>query len=285
MKEGKALEKAISLASELKEKAPKLFGIPTGVEGLDDLFYTVELKEGKALKKPLGGYPFRSVINLTGMPDTGKSLMAEQFAIKQVSLGYPSCFVTVETPAPFLIQGLKMRASAMGAEWEEIENRIVIIDAASYEILREDLPTLLKTIEKAIEDYETKSIIIDSITGLYEARETMARIIVREIFSFLKSFGQTGFLISQKRSSHEAESAEAAGGYAVSHICDVNMVTAKRIVQSQRDEKIFKKPVGSLVRTFRIDGSRMCGHDTNTHILEITELGLVKIGPKIVETE
>lgn len=285
MKESKAVEKAISLASELKEKAPKLFGIPTGVEGLDELFFTVELKDGKALKKPLGGYPFRAVINLTGMPDTGKSLMAEQFAIKQASLGYPSCFVTVENPAPFLIQGIKMRTNAMGIEWEDIESKIVVIDAATYEILRDDLSSLLKTIEKAIESYEVKSVIIDSITGLYEAKEMMARTIVREVYNFLKGHGQTGFLISQKRSSHEAESAEAAGGYAVSHICDVNMVTAKRIIQTQREEKMFKKPAGCLVRTFRIDGSRMCGHDTDTHILEITELGLVKIGPKIVEIE
>jgi len=285
MKESKAIDRAISLARDLKEKSPKLFGIATGVEGLDDLFFTVEIKEGKVVKKPLGGYPFRAVINLTGMPDTGKSLMAEQFAVKQASLGYTSCFVTVETPAPFLIQGIKMRASAMGIEWEGIEDKIVIIDAASYETLREDIPSLLKTIEKAIEDYEVKSVIIDSVTGLYEAREMLARTIVREIFNFLKAHGQTGLLISQKRSSHEAESAEAAGGYAVSHICDVNMVTAKRVIQTQRDEKIFKKPVGSLIRTFRIDGSRMCGHDTDTHLLEITELGLVKIGPKIMEVE
>ncbi len=285
MKESKAIEKAISLAGDLKDKAPKLFGIASGVEGLDELFYSVELKNGKVIKKSLGGYPHRAVINLTGMPDTGKSLMAEQFAVKQASLGYPVCFVTVESPAPFLIQGLRMRSSAMEIAWESIEDKIAIIDAASYSILREDLPSLLKTIEKAIDSYNIKSVIIDSITGLYEAKEIMARSVVREVFNFLKKFGQTGLLISQKRSSHEAESAEAAGGYAVSHICDVSMVTAKKIIQTQRDEKIFKRPPGTLVRTFRIDGSRLCGHDTDTHLLEITETGLVKIGPKITEIE
>lgn len=285
MKEAKVIERALSLAGDLKDKAPKLFGIASGVEGLDELFYSVELKNGKVIKKPLGGYPHRAVINLTGMPDTGKSLMAEQFTVKQASLGYPVCFVTVESPAPFLIQGLRIRSNAMGIKWEEVENKIAIIDAATYSILREDLSSLLKTIEKAIEEYEIKSVIVDSITGLYEAKEIMARSIVREVFNFLKRFGQTGLLISQKRSSHEAESAEAAGGYAVSHICDVSMVTAKKVIQTQRDEKIFKKTPGTLVRTFRIDGSRMCGHDTDTHLLEITETGLVKIGPKIAEIE
>ncbi|MCD6362538.1 MAG: KaiC domain-containing protein [Synergistetes bacterium] len=285
MKEAKVVERALSLASDLKNKAPKLFGIASGVEGLDELFYSVELKNGKIVRKPLGGYPYRAVINLTGMPDTGKSLMAEQFAVKQASLGYPVCFVTVESPAPFLMQGLKIRSNAMGIKWEEVENKIAIIDAATYSILREDLPSLLKTIEKAIEEYEIKSVIVDSITGLYEAKEIMARSIVRKVFNFLKRFGQTGLLISQKRSSHEAESAEAAGGYAVSHICDVSMVTAKKVIQTQRDEKIFKKTPGTLVRTFRIDGSRMCGHDTDTHLLEITETGLAKIGPKIAEIE
>jgi len=27
----------------------------------------------------------------------------------------------------------------------------------------------------------------------------------------------------------------------------------------------------------------MCGHDTSTHILRITELGLVEVGPKLEE--
>jgi len=46
---------------------------------------------------------------------------------------------------------------------------------------------------------------------------------------------------------------------------------------------MYKRPIGEMVRLFRIDGCRMCGHDTETHFMEITEGGLIKIGPTLKE--
>ncbi len=261
----------------------QLFGVPTGIEGLDEMLFTVELEGGRPVKRPLGGLPYRSVTNLTGVPDTGKSLMVEQFAVKQASMGYPVCFVTVESPANFVAAGLRKRAEAMGVDWDEVKERIVLIDAASYRELREEIPTLLKTMAHVIEGYDTKNVVIDSITGLFEAREVAARSIVREVFNFLKRWGQTAILISQKRSSHVAETAEAAGGYAVSHILDGTIVLNKELVTSRWQEQLYGVPVGEVVRTIRIDGCRMTGHDTSTHLLEITELGLVRVGPSLSE--
>ena len=43
-------------------------------------------------------------------------------------------------------------------------------------------------------------------------------------------------------------------------------------------QSIYKKPLGTMVRLFRIDGCRLCGHDTRTRFFEITENGLVEIG-------
>lgn len=277
------VERAIETAAKAYLRAPKLFGVPTGVEGLDDMFFTVEVEGGKPVKKPLGGIPYRSVLNLTGVPDTGKSLMVEQFAVTQASLGYPVCFVTVESPANFVAGGLKKRAEAMGVDWEEIKERIILVDAASYRELREELPTLLKTLAHVISEYDVKNTVVDSITGLFEAREVMARSIVREVFNFLKKWGQTAILISQKRSAHGAETAEAAGGYAVSHILDGTIVLNKELITTRWQEQLYGSPIGSVVRTIRIDGCRMTGHDTSTHLLYITELGLVKVGPSLEE--
>ncbi len=274
---------AVMTASEAYTKAPKLFGIPTGVEGLDDLFFTTEIEDGRPKKVPLGGIPHRAVINVTGIPDTGKSLFAEQFAVKQASLGYPVVFITVESPAPFVTQGLSQRAAAMGIEWSEVEDSIILIDAASSVKLREDVDALLDTLAYAIREYDTKSVVVDSITGLFEAREMLARSIVRRMFNFLKKWGQTGILISQKRSSHEEGSAEAAGGYAVSHILDGTIVLSKKVITSLWEERTYGIPVGDVMRTIRIDGMRLCGHDTRTHLLEITETGLVRVGPPISE--
>ncbi len=279
----KVVEEAVETLEEVGKRAPKLFGIPTGVEGLDEMFFTTKIEDGKVKKIPLGGIPYLSVVNITGVSDTGKSLMVEQFAVTQASRGYKVCFVTVESPAAFVSVGLKERAKAMGIKWEEIENNIIMVDAATHAILREDISSLLNTLEYAIDTYDTKSVVIDSVTGLYEAKEMMARSVVRRLFNFMKLKHQTALFVSQKRSGHEELTAEAAGGYAVSHIVDCSIVLSKELIMSRYAANLYKRPIGSIVRLIRIDGCRMCGHDTKTHIFEITKTGLVRVGPSLDE--
>ncbi len=267
---------AILPAKEALKKAPKITGIPTGIEGLDELFFIADVENGKVVKKNLGGMPSFSVCNITGVNDTGKSLMAEQFAIYQAQKN-KVCFITVETPANYVVASMKLRAKAMGIDDNVVDENIIFIDATSHYQLRDDTHSLLNTLAYAIKEYKIKFTIIDSITGLFENKEMMARVIVRMIYNFLKKWYQTSILISQKRSAHDALSAEAAGGYAISHIVDGTIVLSKDIVDSPYKERMYKKPLGELVRLFRIDGCRMCGHDTKIRFLEITETGLVKI--------
>ena len=273
--------KPVRLLSELSGEMPRLSGVKTGVEGLDDLFFVTEFDGSRAAVRPLGGYPHRAVLNITGTPDTGKSLMAEQFAVKQAALGYSVCFVTTEQPAEFLAVSLRQRALAMGADYAEVEKRIAVIDAASSSALREDIPALLDALANAIRKYGVKSTVVDSVTGLFEAREMLARQVVRQIYNFLKKWHQTGLLISQKRSGHEELTSEAAGGYAVGHIVDGSLVISKKEIMRTAEQNLYRKPIGEMVRLFRIDGCRMSGHDTSVHLLEITPAGLVKIGPKL----
>ncbi len=276
---------AVGTLEDLRERIPKLFGIPSGIKGLDELFYTtyIDEEDKKIKRKTLGGIPYLSVINITGVSDTGKSLMVEQYAVNQAAHGYKVAFVTVESPSPFVGMGLKERAKAMGFEWEKIENNIILIDAATHDIMREDISTLLSTLEYAISEYNTKSVVIDSITGLFEAKEMMARSVVRKIFNFMKRYKQTALFVSQKRSSHEELSAEAAGGYAISHIVDCSIVLSKELIMNRYLSQMYNSPIGSVIRLFRIDGCRVCGHDTRTHLLYITESGLVEIGPALEE--
>ena len=275
------VEEAVASLKEAGEKAPEIKGIPTGVEGLDELFFTAKITAKGPKKVPLGGFPQYAVMNLTGISDTGKSLIVEQFALTQANNNLPVAFITVETPAAFLAIALKNRAQAMGINYEEVEEKIVIIDAASYHVLREEIPTLLDTLAYAIKKYHIKVTVIDSVTGLFEAKEMFARTVVRQLFNFMKKWYQTALFVSQKRSGHEELSAEAAGGYAVSHIVDGAMVLSKKVISSSYDERLYKRPFGELIHLFRIDGCRLCGHDTDTHLMEITETGLVKIGPSL----
>ena len=276
-REPEVIKESIYTGSQALQKAPEIVGVPTGIEGLDDLFFTVKEKNGKLEKVSLGGIPKYCVCNITGVSDTGKSLMAEQFAVEQARKGQKVAFITVETPANFVVASIKYRALAMGYDFSEFEDNIILIDAASFSKLRENLPDLLATLAYAIKTYKIDFTIIDSITGLFENKEMMARAIVRRVFNFMKKWYQTALFISQKRSGHEELSAEAAGGYAVGHIVDGTMVLAKELITSQYQARIYKAQIGDLVRLFRIDGCRMSGHDTKTHFMEITDTGIVKI--------
>lgn len=269
--------KNIYTGSQALEKAPKIYGIQSGIEGLDELFYIVREEKGKLVKKSLGGIPAYSVMNITGVSDTGKSLMVEQFAIEQANKGSKVIFITVESPANFVAASLQIRATAMGYNFKDFEDNIILIDAASSYNLRENIPDLLATLAYVIQNFKARFTIIDSVTGLFESKEMFARAIVRRLFNFMKSWYQTALFVSQKRSGHEELTAEAAGGYAVGHIVDGTIVLAKDLIDSQYKAKIYKKPLGDIVRLFRIDGCRLSGHDTKTRFLEITETGLVKI--------
>jgi len=264
--------------NELKDRAPKIFGIPTGTK-LDEMFYTVSYDEkaGKFVKKPLGGIPHLSVMNITGVPDTGKSLLVEQFAVYQAARNYPVLFVTVESPANFLYTALKQKAQVLGLNFDIVEKNIIVIDASQDPELRENMNALLDTMAYAIRKKNTKNVVIDSVTGLYEHREVLARQIVRQLFNFLKKWNQTALLVSQKRSSQSSETAEAAGGLAVAHIVDGTIVMDKEIIVSKWTANLYKKKIGEVVRTIRIDGCRLVPHATETYLFDIADTGLIEI--------
>ncbi len=261
---------------DLESKAPKLFGIPTGTK-LDEMFFRVEKEGDKYVKKPLGGIPHLAVMNITGVPDTGKSLLAEQFAITQANAGYKVLYVTVESPANFLYTAMKQRSEALGADFSKVESNIVVIDASESDELRENPKALMETMAYAIKEKKVTNTIIDSITGLYEHKEVMARQIVRQFFNFMKRYRQTGIFVSQKRSAQASESAEAAGGLAVAHIVDGTIVMDKKLVESRWDVKLYGLPIGSVLRTIRIDGCRIAPHDSRTWVFEISEVGTIEI--------
>ncbi len=264
--------------SDLKSKAPKIFGIPTGTK-LDEMFYTLKYdeKENRFIREPLGGIPHLAIINVTGVPDTGKTLLAEQFAVYQAARNYPVLFVTVESPANFLYTSMKQRAQVMGLDFSVVEKNMIVIDASQDAELRENMSALLDTMAYAIRKKNTKNVVIDSVTGLYEHREVLARQIVRQLFNFLKKWNQTALFISQKRSSQSSDSAEAAGGLAVAHIVDGTIVMDKEVIMSKWSASMYGKKIGEVVRTIRIDGCRLAPHDTRTYIFEITDGGLIDI--------
>lgn len=273
----------IFIGKELVAKAPKIEGVPSGIEGLDDLFFIIEAKKKKIEKKSLKGIPKYSVLQVTGVSDTGKSIMVEQFAVTQAHRGEKVVFITVETPAIFTINSLKLRASALGYDFDKIDENLILIDVATDNALRENIPDLLATMSYAYDSYGAKFTVIDSITGLFENKEMTARSIIRRFYNLMKESFQTALVVSQKRGSHEELTAEAAGGYAVGHILDGTLVLAKELINSSYKANLYHKKIGEIIRLFRIDGCRLSAHDTDTHHMQITDTGLIVIGESIVE--
>jgi KaiC domain protein len=280
MEEGEG--KFIYSLSELKDKAPKFFGVKTGTK-LDNMFYITEYDEisKRPVKKILGGIPYLSVMNVVGIPDTGKSVFVEQFAIMQASLGYKVLLVTTENPSNFLYKSLLSRSYAMGINFDEITDNFLVIDATREDALRNNTKRLLGLMNYAMEKKKSTITIIDSITGLYEHKELEARQIVRQVFNFLKERKQTAVFVSQKRSSQDSQSSEAAGGLGVAHIVDGTIVMDKKVLQTKYEEMFYNIPVGSLLRTIRIDGCRVAGHDTETYLMDITDLGIVEVKERL----
>ncbi len=263
---------------DLEGDAPEIFGIPTGTF-LDKMFYKIVYNQEKDefVKKELGGVPYLGVINVTGIPDTGKSILAEQFALTQANNNYKVLFLTVETPAYLLYSTFKNRANTLGFDFEKLQDNIIIVDASSSAQLREDIPSLLDTLKYAIEKKNTTITIIDSVTSLYEHKEVVARQIVRTIYNFLKKTKQTAMFVSQKRTSQGPDTAEAAGGLAVAHIVDGTIVMNKKIIETKTESSNYNLPIGSVLRTIRIDGCRITPHDDKTYVFQITDKGTIDI--------
>lgn len=77
----------------------------------------------------------------------------------------------------------------------------MVIDVSQNDEFRKNPKALMDTMAFAIKEKHITNVIIDSITGLYEHKEVMARQIVRIFFNFLKKWKQTGIFVYQKRSS------------------------------------------------------------------------------------
>ncbi len=216
-------------------------------------------------------------MNLTGVSDTGKSILGEQFAVTQAGNSENTLFITVEAPAEFLYNALVSKAVAMSIDKAKVEEYIYILDLSRNFNLRGNINNLIKTLETATVSHNIKHLVIDSFTGLFESKEMYARDIVRTRYNFLKIHKITTIMISQKRIGQEYLSAEAAGGFAVSHIVDGTIVLSKQIITNRFESATFKKPIGEVIRLIRIDGCRMCAHDKKTYVFEITQEELIKI--------
>ena len=244
-----------------KLKEFKLYYIKTNT--ILDKFYLKYNYDEKKLE-PLGGIPRNAIIQFVGTNGTGKSLMAVNIT-KNLIQNQKVVYITTETPAEFIYYKIKEKT-------DNLKNLFLI------DLTRElDMNKLFEQVKQITEEKETRLAILDSITGFYENLENKARIVVRSIYNFFKRFYYTAIFISQKRSSHDENNSEAAGGLAVAHIVDSTVVFMKKIIQNKWEEEDYKVKKGRMVRIIRVDDCRICPHITTEIIFKITEDGEFEI--------
>lgn len=262
----------INLSSPSKELL-KVEPIDSGIEYVNKLFYYVDFEEGEnARLKFLGGYPRGAVINIIGEADTGKSLLCQTAIAINSAKGMKSIYVSVENPTSYVSMSLRRIAFAKKINYQHVLNNVKILDiSGSYGIVN-NIDNFFKEFYQIAKGFDI--CVFDSVSGLYENREVMARYVVRRIFQISKNLKLTCFLISQKR-EESPFSSRSAGGLAISHIADCNIVLSKIIVSSLIERKIYNSEIGEVVRIFRIDGCRLCGHSSKNHFFKINEYGLI----------
>lgn len=248
----------------------KITPIDSGIEYINKLFYYLDFDENKL--KILGGYPANSVINIIGEADTGKSLLCHLAVVSNSVKGLKTLYVSVENPASYVSMSLKRISSIKKIDYSFILNNVKILDLSNYYSLSNNIENFLKEFYILAKGFNI--CVFDSVSGLYENREVMARYIVRRVFQISKNLKMTTFLISQKR-EESPFSSRSAGGLAISHIADCNIVLSKVIVSSFGEKKMYNAEVGDIVRIFRIDGCRLCGHSSKNHFFKINEYGYI----------
>lgn len=273
-----SLSSSFNLVSPSKEVI-KLYPIDSGISYINKLFYYYDLSDNKL--KVLGGYPAEALINITGEADTGKSLLCQIAIVANAAKKIKCLYISVENPDRYVSQSLQRISSLKKIDYSLITENVKIIDLSGRFYLSSksdhqdsaNIDNFFKNLYGVCKNF--KVCVFDSVTGLYENKEVMARYIVRRIFKLCKDLRITCFMISQKREDSPFSS-KSAGGMAISHIADCNIILSKITINSFTEQKIYGAQIGEVVRIFRIDGCRVCGHSSKNHFYKINQFGYIE---------
>ncbi|MDH5754259.1 MAG: AAA family ATPase, partial [Candidatus Bathyarchaeota archaeon] len=148
---------------EAPEAKKPLVGFPTGTF-IDHLFIT---PEGKSLN----GIPICGQFAITGLPGAGKSILAEEIAVRVAASGRRVLYATAEdtwksaTPRFDLQSRLKQKADILGLDWNKVRENLFVLDTVAYPELR-DWTTFAETYRYVAEKEKIELVIIDSVTAL-----------------------------------------------------------------------------------------------------------------------
>jgi len=232
--------------------------------------------------KPIEGIPFGSNSILTGLPNSGKSLLIEEIALRVANSGKKVCFVTseeawkTETPRFDLESRFRERAKILGLNWETISKNLSVIDTVTFAELRE-WNAFVSTYRNLVENEGIDLVLVDSMTLLEDVRGQI-KYRVLELMRYNQIHGITSILVNQ-RAIEESDTLAMAGGISLSHIVDTVFVLDYKKISSWDGTLKMDIPSakqGAIMNFFRILKCRLCRFNAHYLGYEITKDGFVK---------
>jgi KaiC/GvpD/RAD55 family RecA-like ATPase len=240
---------------------------------IDSFFLTNELK-------PMEGTPKVAQIGFVGLPDSGKSIILQEIALR-LAEHHKVCFVTSEdafetgTDRFDLQARMKLKADKMGLDWNAIKQNLYVLDTVVKSQLRL-WDSLITTYRNLVETEKVEFLLFDSLTLIEDYRSAIKYRLL-ELVRYNQLHNVTGFYISQ-RATEDADKFGMAGGIGLSHIFDVVFAIDYQKVWSGDAQMKLDMGVkqGETVRFIRCLKCRLCGFDTRYRRLEITQDGFLK---------
>jgi KaiC/GvpD/RAD55 family RecA-like ATPase len=148
------------------------------------------------------GIPKVAQVGLVGLPDSGKSLLAQELALKISSREEKVIFVTSEDSFKagndrFDLQSrMRQKADVLKIEWTKVIDNLLVLDTISKSQLR-DWNTFIVTYRYLVEVLEAKFLVLDSLTLLEDNRGAIKYRLL-ELVRYNQMHGVTAFYISQR---------------------------------------------------------------------------------------
>jgi KaiC/GvpD/RAD55 family RecA-like ATPase len=242
---------------------------------LDNLFPDTEVPE------LLRGIPKVSQIGVVGLPDSGKSLLAKELALRLANEGTKVMLVLsedawkTENERNDVQARFRDTADKLKLDWTKIKENLFVLDTVTKAQLR-DWGTLIETYRALVETQKATVLVMDSITLIEDYRGAIKSRLL-ELVRYNQVHGVTSFMISQ-RSTEEADQFGMAGGIGLGHIFDIVLaLDYKKLSSWDAQMKMdMGAKQGENVRFARVLKCRLCGFDGHYIRVGITKEGLVR---------
>jgi len=276
-------EQFVSLVSRPKSKVDAnkpLKSFKTGTF-IDNLFLGED-------DKPLGGIPIVGQMGIVGLPDVGKSILAQEVALKCASEGKKVVFVTSEDAWELpnarkdLQSRMKQKSDILGLDWETIQHNLFVFDTVTKGDLRE-WDIFVENYRYIVEILKgVDLLVIDSITLMDTYRGALKNRLM-QLARYNQKWGITAIYVNQ-RAIEEPDKYAMAGGIGLAHNLDITLcIDVKKasgqlkadVNQTRPKDRQIKQ--WDLVHFTRMFGCRLCGFNRKYFEVRITSNGFLEM--------